>query len=293
MVISSPPQSKLDAHAFDTLVAKQSWFETEEPVFDLTGFTFIPPSVLVQIASACHSLSRDGLRPLLLIPERSVRTYLERSAFITAIEEVADLDPPLEGASDRFERLRGSNPLLIEVTRLDATALPGLLDNIVAVLREKLHYLQRDAFDIAIAISEVAQNSLAYSGGAPGFLAMQVYGKGRRQFLQIGVADCGIGLLASLKENPENAALDGDEIAIRSAMALGTSAHDDPTHGTGLYHLKRIALSHDGTLEIRSGTAKARVRGDKQRDWHLDVPGIPGVQVELSLPRRTRTHRSR
>ena len=115
---------------------------------------------------------------------------------------------------------------------------------------------------------------------------MQVYGKGAGQFLQIGVADCGVGLRQSLATNPKYAALRSDEDAIRASVELGTSSYTDPIHGTGLYHLLEIAHEYEGSVQIRSGTAKARYRGDKGRGWLFTVAYVPGVHVEFSLRRR-------
>lgn len=278
----------LDAVSFDALVAEQQWFQVPDPVIDLTGITFVSPAALVQTAASCHALAGGRYRPSVVVPDLSVRSYLARSGFTKAVEDVAEITPQLRLVRNRYEALRGSNPLLIEVTRLEPTKLPDLLNRIVFVLSQKLRFGLRDAYSTAVAISEAAQNSLDHGGGSPGFLAMQVYGKGVRQFLQIGIADSGIGLQRSLASNPKHASIETDAAAIRAAVERGTSAYEDPTHGTGLYHLLDIASDRKGSVQIRSGAAKARYRGDKGRGWIIPVAHVPGVQIELSLGRMTR-----
>lgn len=278
----------LDSRSFDELVSEQQPFARRAPKIDLTGVTFVSPAAIVQTVSACHALARDGRRPELVVPDTAVRSYLYRAGLMAAIDGVADVRPQLRLVGDSYQALRGSNPLLIEVTRLDAARLSELLSRIVFVLKEKLKYLQRDAYSAAVAISEVTQNSLDHGGGAPSFLAMQVYGRGAAQFLQIGVADCGVGLRASLASNPEYASLPSDAQAIRAAVELGTSAYQDPTHGTGLYHLLQIAQENKGSVQIRSGQAKAIYRWDRGKAWIFQVAQVPGAQIELSLGRRAR-----
>ncbi len=276
----------LDAITFDALVAEQLWFDQERPAIDLTNVTFISSAALAQIAAICHGLDADGKRAVLVVPEPAVRTYLVRSGFVAAVEAVADLDPPLRPMDRAFQAQRGSSPLLIEVTRLEYDALPDLLGRIALVLRDWLGYTQRDADSAAIAISEVSQNGLDHGKGAPCFLAMQVYGAGTGQFLNVGVADCGVGLRRSLERNPANS-YNSDDEAIRDAMDLGTSGYEDPTRGTGLWHLLQITHEYQGSVQIRSGTVKARYRADKEQGWIFSVVPVPGVHVELKLGRRS------
>jgi len=117
---------------------------------------------------------------------------------------------------------------------------------------------------------------------------MQVYGRGQKKFLEIGVADYGDGLAATLARNPKNRRMASDLEAIHYATRLGTSAYDDPTRGTGLYHLLELAFKHGGSVQIRSGQAKIRYRADQQKVHRFVVPHVRGVQIALTLRARTR-----
>src|SRR6185503_9760628 len=132
-------------------------------------------------------------------------------------------------------------PMLVEVTRIDSGgAVPPLLDQIVWVLRYRLKYRKHDAFDVTTAVSELCQNTFDHNSGTPGFVAMQVYGKESKRFLEVGVSDLGAGLAETLRRNPKNGLIRSDLGAIKLATKLGTSEHDDPTRGTGLFHLLEI-----------------------------------------------------
>jgi anti-anti-sigma regulatory factor/anti-sigma regulatory factor (Ser/Thr protein kinase) len=281
---------KLDSVTFDTLLERHNPFSSIDCTFDLTGVEFIAPSAAVQLAAACHGLAREGRRPLIVVNDEAVRTYLMRSGFIQVVQPVARFQPRIPALRAHvYDHLQGSNPMLIEVTKIQRGAeLPALLDRMVHVLHYRLRYKKNDAFDVAIAISEVCQNSFDHNAHTCGFLAMQVYRSGCERFLEIGVADYGDGLATTLKRNPSNPPITSDMEAIRQATRLGISEFDDRTRGTGLYHLLDIAYKHRSSVQIRSGAATMRYRMDKQQGWGFRVEPMPGVQIALTLPTKVR-----
>lgn len=284
------PITKLHGVSFDELLKQQKPLGPGGGSFDLRGTTLITPAALVQLAALCYAMSAQGRTPTIQTDDDSVRSYLMRSGFFKVVENVAKIDPevgPL--GSFRYGALRGTNPMLIEVTKIESGAsLPGLLDQIVWVLRHRLKYRKYDAFDVTTAVSEVCQNTFDHNSGTSGFVAMQVYGQGAKRFLEIGVSDYGDGLAATLRRNPKNEAVTSDLMAIQAATQLGTSEHDDPTRGTGLYHLLEITYKHAGSVQIKSGSAKVRYRMDRRQGWAFPVPAAPGVHVALTLPSKTK-----
>lgn len=277
---------KLDAVGFDELLRQQNPFADPACRFDLRGVRFVTPAGLVQLAAACHALHQGGRRPVITLANTTVPSYLLRANFEAVVRPVARFNPPFKrrylGA---FDHLHGGSPLLIEVTKLEASGeLPALLDRVVAVLRGELGYPKGAAFDVAIAVSEASQNTFDHNGPTCGFFAMQVYHGHRGSFLEIGVADCGDGLAASLRRNPKTPVLVSDHEAIAYATRLGTSEYDDPTHGRGLYHLLEITYKHGGSVQLRSGSAVARYRMDQRQGWAFAVPPMPGVHLALTLP---------
>jgi hypothetical protein len=281
--------TKLDSVTFDTLLANQDPLSGTGAV-DLSGVRLITPAAMVQLAVLAHALDAQGKQCVITIDDESVRSYLGRAGFGSIVEErVAVFEPPLSGTY-ACEYLRGSNPMLIELTKVvSGDDLPELLDQIVAVLGERLQYAERDAFDAAIAASEIFQNTFDHNEDSVGFVAMQVYGRGSDRFLELGVADNGSGLAETLRRNPEHANLGSDLEAIKRAATLGVSEHRDPTRGTGLHHLLEIAYRHQGNVQIRSGAAKVRFRFDKRKGWGFSVPHLGGVQIALTLRSKAST----
>lgn len=280
---------KLDSITFDTFISKIDPFGKKNDVFDLKGIGFISPSALVQLAAVCHALKAQGRSPLIVLDNQSVCTYLSRAGFVSVLESVAQFESHGMTEVD-YDYLRGSNLLLIEVTKIaSGSALPAILDQIVDVLRKKFKYKKNDAFDVAIAVSEVCQNTFDHNKSTCGFLAMQVYGKGTKRFLEIGIADYGEGLANTLRRNPKNKGIVSDYDAIKYAIKAGTSEHDDPTRGTGLYHLLETVYKYQGSVHIRTGKGKIRYRMDLEQGWRSDVAFVPGVQIALTLNHKKRS----
>lgn len=272
---------KLDSISFDTLLATQRPFENSGGSFDLSGVRFVSPAALVQLAAACHVVAREGGNASILVPDPSVRSYLARAGLEGALDDVAQIQP---STSRAYRAWHGTNPMLIEVSKIKSGAeLPELLDRIIWALQHRLRFRKSDAFDVATVVSEVCQNTFDHNDDTFGFLAMQVYGGTTKRFLEIGIADYGIGLAKSLRRNAKNPAV-SDDRAILLATRPGVSAIDDPTRGTGLHHLLQKTYRHRGSVQIRSGRAKLRFRMDKRRGWSFRVPTMPGVQIALTLP---------
>jgi len=282
--MKSTTLTKLDSITFDELIRRQRPFQAVEPVFDLSSITLITPSPIVQIAAACFALARDGRTPKVILGSE-IRGYLERCGFFRVVGEWCEKEPQDEWQLALSESRRGTNPLLIELTHLrDGRELPKLLAKIVEVLQDRLKYKKNDAYDIATVVSEICQNIFDHNKNAAGFLAMQVYGKDEKRFIEIAVSDYGSGLLSTLRRNPKNGAIRTDLDAIQTAIKRGTSEHDDPTRGTGLYHLLNIAYKHKGLVQIKSGESTVRYRMDRRKGYAFPEMVIPGVHITVNLP---------
>jgi anti-anti-sigma regulatory factor/anti-sigma regulatory factor (Ser/Thr protein kinase) len=284
--LQTQPLTKLDSVSFDRFVRERQPLTNGDGRLDLNGITLITPAALVPLAALCHAMAKVGKDPQIVTGDESVRRYLLRSGFLREISSVTRIEPEITPALTLLYGLRqGSNPMLLEVTRINnGAALPELLDQIVWVLRYRLKYRKRDAFDVTMAISEICQNTFDHNSGTTGLIAMQVYGKGNSRFLEIGVSDDGDGLAVTLRRNSKNGPIRSDFEAIQRATELGSSEHDDPTRGTGLYHLLQITYRYKGSVQIRSGTSKVRYRMDRQQGWGFAVTPTPGVHVALTLP---------
>jgi anti-sigma regulatory factor (Ser/Thr protein kinase) len=195
----------------------------------------LTPATLVQLASACYALRQAGHHPVFRADDAAVHEYLWRCAFFAVVQSVVRIEPPVPMAiAPPGEPERRASPLLLDVTRLETSAdLPPLLDQILRVLRQRLPYRTNDACDVTTAVSELCQNIFDHNAQTSGFVAMQVMGCRGHRHLEVGVADYGAGLAATLQRNPQHAPLASDLEAIHLAVQCGTSTSADPTWGPG------------------------------------------------------------
>src|SRR6266545_4131732 len=125
-VVAAPIQ-KLTGVTFDALLQRSNPFSDPTCEFDLRETELITPSGVVQIAAASHALAQSGRPPTIRVERDSVRSYLARCGLLEALHGVANFDPPMNGDVHRYDHLRGSNPHLLEVTKIESgAALPEL-----------------------------------------------------------------------------------------------------------------------------------------------------------------------
>jgi anti-sigma regulatory factor (Ser/Thr protein kinase) len=255
---------------------QESW-----ALLDLRGKVVMQPSELVLLAAMCFALARDGHWPTIFVNDPGLRFYLKRVGFAKLVDKVARFKPPiLTREADAFGASRGKRLDVIEITRIGRDSLYEILGRTVHVLQKRCRYRAADAYDVAVAISEVAQNIYQHNADTDGFLAVQVHKTATPITLEIGIADFGVGIAETLHVED-----DGD--AILKAVQPGATAHvGDPTHGTGLHRLLDIAERHDGTVELRSGDSCVRFHDVAQGGLVSKVMRLPGVQLTISLSTR-------
>lgn len=110
------------------------------------------------------------------------------------------------------------------------------------------------------AMGELQENVHQHSGRPETGLVAYAASEGAFEFV---VADAGIGVLASLHQNPEFAQLNDSGEALKVALSDGASRHGRSAgRGYGIGNLFR-ALAHDaGDLRFRSGDQALRICGD-------------------------------
>lgn len=218
------------------------------------------------------------------------RQYFVSSGFYSVLEDIVAFEPQIPKARlGDFDERRGSNPLMIEITRIgDEKDLPQLLNKLVLILQFRMRLEKKHAFDTAIAISELCQNTFDHNPEACGLIGLQVFNASSGRFVEVSISDYGRGIAATLRENPENLSCSTDVEAIETAVVLGTSQYKEVTRGTGLYHLMKIADRGAGTVQICSGTATKRFRMDLGKAYTFtDTYSLPGTHITLSLKGRT------
>ncbi len=131
-----------------------------------------------------------------------------------------------------------------------------------------------EARRVATMVGELARNALEHAA-APVWVAAWRTAPGE---LRVAVADAGIGLARSLGVSDERA-------AVLKAATEGGSGTGDPGRGRGLVRLGTVVGAWGGRLHLRSRTVSLSGAAPwRDPDVRVQLPFLPGLQVELVLP---------
>ena len=103
---------------------------------------------------------------------------------------------------------------------------------------------------------ELALNGVQHSQSAAGCYVVLEYATvaPSTNVYAVGVADCGIGIPASLRQNPDFAHIMDDAEAIAHATELNVTGTGEPTRGLGLDHVMQVVKNLRGNFVLISGT---------------------------------------
>ncbi len=144
---------------------------------------------------------------------------------------------------------------------------------------------QRYAAALTGALAEMASNAVehANSPAAP-IASFEVTSRG----WSFGVTDMGRGALASLRENPAYAGLEGEGEALELMLKEGVSRTGKPDRGLGFSHVFKALVDRRATLRFRSGGAVASWEGVSPTDQTIHSQGLPvsrqGFHVRVAGP---------
>jgi len=127
------------------------------------------------------------------------------------------------------------------------------------------------------AMGELQDNVYTHSGGIDSGLVAYAVSDDAFEFV---VADAGMGVLASLKQNPEFTQLEHSGQALREAISDGASRFGRQSgHGYGISQLFRALAHENGDLRFRSGDHVLTLSGD-----NLSPSGKLSVVKKANLP---------
>ncbi len=152
----------------------------------------------------------------------------------------------------------------------------------------------RIAAEIIGALGELQDNVFRHSEAAPtGVVAFAA----RPGAFELVVSDGGVGVLNSLRSNPDYSSLNDAGMALRVAVADGGSRFGrDSGCGFGMGQMFRALANHDGDLRFRSDDHALEVRGHSPSLQGLvqlrQKAALPGLTVSVlcrptSVPGRT------
>lgn len=246
----------------------------------MSDMVFIGPTSLSLLEAAIRRLEkRQLLAPggwLAFPRNRLTENYLHRMDFFAGLDSLRPMDenfrrrPPVgfspcqqfKGEDDYWEIARRLTKALVDRCQVESPA---------------------DAA-IRICLDELAENVVHHADSdTGGFAAAQ--GTPRRRRFEVGIADLGIGIQASLTKNPKYASIPNDAEAITTAMEPFVTSTPVRNLGTGLFVTNLLLRQNGGDLLVRSGYG--HVRGGHQESAQMSDLELPGTVVAL----RARTDR--
>ncbi len=283
----------LDGRTFDRLAAGVEAMEDEKVLFDARHLRWIDPVGMTGLLAAGRAArDRCGEKARIELPGAGdVRGYLERMAFHRAAAEVFHLD----GRKGR--RSAAESDVLLEITPISQNRdVHDVVDRVQnragAILARALSYPPTAVVQFSVILSEVCQNIVEHAS-AEGWVAAQTYNWAQRlgrNVVVISVADVGRGFRGSLSS--EHAARFGDRwsdaTALEAAFIHGLTRFPDSGRGQGIQQIRKQVGRWDGSISIRSGTARIA----DVPDWHDSppmeegLPSFPGAQISIVLPAR-------
>jgi hypothetical protein len=274
----------LDSSSLDRLARELDRSGEEKVLFDARHLRWVDPGgILGLLAAGQVARDRQGSPPRLqLVEGADVSTYMARMRFFDVAAEIFDLEvkPP--------RRPWSSSDVLLEVTPIHTNTDI----HAGAILSRTLHYPASAVVQFSVILSEVCQNIIEHAD-APGWVAAQTYNWAKRlgrQVLVISVADVGKGFKGSLADTHATrfGARWGDATALEAAFIHGLTRFPDSGRGQGIQQIRKQVRRWDGSISIRSGTARIA----DVPDWEDSPPmednltPFPGAQIDITLPAR-------
>lgn len=252
-----------------------------------------PCGIVALLTAGAHLRERMGTAPRLQLPEvGDVLGYLARVGFFAVAEGVVELS----GRHPRRPPTARSD-VLLEITPIATnTDVHEVVDRVQGragqILSRTLRYPASAVVQFSVILSEVCQNILEHAE-APGWVAAQAYRWEKRlgkHVLVIAVSDIGRGFRGSLAQEHSARFGDrwGDATALEAAFIHGLTRFPDSGRGQGIQQIRKQVRRWDGSIRIRSGSARiADVPGwDDTPPLEDGMQPFPGAQITIILPAR-------
>ena len=246
------------------------------PMVDLSDVSFIRPFALVYLGMFLRLHNSQGAQFDVTLPmEQSVRRYLATQNFW----ERFNFDPDViaDESIHRFSTTTSLNDIIdIENRRYIGEDIAESVRDLL--IRESVGVDVEEIYDL---VSELIDNFERHSSHSLGVFVMQFFHNIRQ--LVIAIGDCGIGMRASLSENPKHAyfADMSHDYAIKRSFEPLVSGKLEG--GTGLTEVKNTIKRYYGTLTLNSGNGYFRLNGDGSEYSGTKAHDLQGVQIELSI----------
>ena len=262
-------------------------FETTgSAVIDLGPVVFIKPVGVVALLATIERLTkRLGIPNMeIRLPEHpDVQEYLRLAGVFDAMREHVDF----EGIQpeEMIAKMQQVRPMVSCTHFVKEYDIDQLANQMEAEFQTELVGYASLLQTCHKAFSELATNVVYHAESDGGYVLAQQYNYSSGPVVEIAVADCGIGIRASLQKNPGHSMISSDLQAIERSLLEGVSSLEDPHRGYGLHHVTDdVKHNKNREMTIRSGQGIVNIRGDGEITQDYDSPTYSGTIVSVIIP---------
>ena len=273
-------------NSIDDIDFLQAIEATRDNVIDFGPVEFIKPVGVVAFLATLDRLTKQlNERHLTFkLPESpSVREYLRLSGVFDVLRGIIPF------GSVQPEDVVPRLPLLIAIVPCKYFASEDDIEQLANQMEEDFETVLPGRGSILetchTAFSEIATNVIYHAESGGGYVLAQQCNYRTGPMVEIAVADCGIGIQASLQKNSKYAHILSDADAIELATKEGTSSLEDRYRGYGLHHvLYDVKRNNNRKMSIRSGHGTITLQGNGNVIKRDNLPNYPGTILNVTIP---------
>ena len=238
---------------------------------NLRDVTFVKPIAAAGLAALAISLKEKGFgfAGVEIPASRDAHSYLSRIDFYKAVRAAEDINMARHSAHGRFVEL---NALA------DISECGELAGRIVEVVRTQIDLDERAQNAVEFVLAEITENIFHHArSAAGGFVCCQSY----RDHLAIAVVDLGVGIQASLGQNPNVVEMVQQRGPLLAAIQPKMTGRPAFNSGLGLFWTSELVKACGGVLGIHSWDNRLSLYGENVQQCRA-IPW-PGTAIHLLL----------
>ena len=261
---------------------RQDDFDWDSVSIDLSRCEFVRPAAVLWCTIYSLLVVEKGIPCEVVVPNMSsIAAYLNDLGMFAVLRDagvrVDYFDAP---NTERWQ-------LVLPLTRLRSISEVEDLENSLIENLEQRNLSSTNLHtDVTVVFAELGNNAVEHAESPiDAYGLIQYYGFQQGHRFVCAVADGGIGIRASLQNNPEyeNRALT-DWGAIEYAIQENTSGTNDRTRGMGLFHIANDILPPDRELNISSGRGFLHTDGKTLQTRSTRSNLFPGTSAFINVP---------
>lgn len=241
-------------------------------VFDLSKTEFITPFGIIIVAGTIEECLSSGKKARYKGPDKhATKDFLSGIGF-NKFFKLGNGGHKIESPNVQLRRLGTVDYLLT--------------DQILEVFGFSLNMSDGVKGSLKMALNELMVNVFDHSESPKGcYVCAQSYKQSQK--IRLCIADFGIGVLSSLRKNPQWAGLKSDHEAITVAIKEGVTSRAAGSAGYGLTHINRFIKVNEGKMYMLSGNGKilwdfSANSKNRKREQTMRAP-FQGTIVKLEI----------